>query len=93
MNEAVQGGVRAGRGRLYHDISVHGTDELARTMRALQIMQTKLSGVLSGVKESSLTVFSDGRAPDQRPAPRNLSARTEQQAANLEETASSNGGR
>jgi methyl-accepting chemotaxis protein len=87
MNEAVKVVSRLAEGDYTHDISVHGTDELARTMRALQIMQTKLSGVLSGVKESSLTVATAARQINAGTS--DLSARTEQQAANLEETASS----
>jgi methyl-accepting chemotaxis protein len=87
MNEAVRVVSRLAEGDYTHDIKVHGSDELARTMRALQIMQSKLSGVLSGVKESSLTVATAARQINAGTS--DLSARTEQQAANLEETASS----
>ena len=87
MNEAVTVVSRLAEGDYTHDITVQGSDELARTMRALQIMQTKLSGVLSGVKESSLTVATAARQINAGTS--DLSARTEQQAANLEETASS----
>jgi methyl-accepting chemotaxis protein len=87
MNEAVRVVSRLAEGDYTHDINVHGSDELARTMRALQIMQSKLSGVLSGVKESSLTVATAARQINAGTS--DLSARTEQQAANLEETASS----
>jgi methyl-accepting chemotaxis protein len=87
MNEAVKVVSRLAEGDYTHEISVQGSDELARTMRALQIMQSKLSGVLSGVKESSLTVATAARQINAGTS--DLSARTEQQAANLEETASS----
>jgi methyl-accepting chemotaxis protein-1 (serine sensor receptor) len=87
MNEAVTVVSRLADGDYTHDIIVQGSDELARTMRALQIMQSKLSGVLSGVKESSLTVATAARQINAGTS--DLSARTEQQAANLEETASS----
>jgi methyl-accepting chemotaxis protein len=87
MNEAVTVVSRLAEGDYTHDIAVDGTDELARMMRALQIMQSKLSGVLSGVKESSLTVATAARQINAGTS--DLSARTEQQAANLEETASS----
>ncbi|HEY4973974.1 MAG TPA: methyl-accepting chemotaxis protein, partial [Steroidobacteraceae bacterium] len=87
MNEAVTVVSRLADGDYTHDITVNGSDELARTMRALQIMQSKLSGVLSGVKESSLTVATAARQINAGTS--DLSARTEQQAANLEETASS----
>jgi methyl-accepting chemotaxis protein len=87
MNEAVTVVSRLAEGDYTHDITVQGSDELARTMRALQTMQSKLSGVLSGVKESSLTVATAARQINAGTS--DLSARTEQQAANLEETASS----
>jgi methyl-accepting chemotaxis protein len=87
MNEAVGVVSRLAEGDYTNDITVQGSDELARTMRALQIMQSKLSSVLSGVKESSLTVATAARQINAGTS--DLSARTEQQAANLEETASS----
>jgi methyl-accepting chemotaxis protein-1 (serine sensor receptor) len=87
MNEAVTVVSRLAEGDYTHDITVQGSDELARTMRALQTMQSKLSGVLGGVKESSLTVATAARQINAGTS--DLSARTEQQAANLEETASS----
>jgi methyl-accepting chemotaxis protein len=87
MNEAVNVVSRLAEGDYTNEITVQGSDELARTMRALQIMQSKLSGVLSGVKESSLTVATAARQINAGTG--DLSARTEQQAANLEETASS----
>jgi methyl-accepting chemotaxis protein len=87
MNEAVTVVSRLAEGDYTYDIAVRGSDELARTMRALQIMQSKLSSVLSGVKESSLTVATAARQINAGTS--DLSARTEQQAANLEETASS----
>ena len=87
MNEAVSVVSRLAEGDYTNEITVQGSDELARIMRALQIMQSKLSGVLSGVKESSLTVATAARQINAGTS--DLSARTEQQAANLEETASS----
>ena len=87
MNEAVSVVSRLAEGDYTNEITVQGSDELARTMRALQIMQSKLSSVLSGVKESSLTVATAARQINAGTG--DLSARTEQQAANLEETASS----
>jgi methyl-accepting chemotaxis protein len=87
MNEAVGVVSRLAEGDYTHEITVQGSDELARTMRALQGMQSKLSGVLSGVKESSMAVATAARQINAGTS--DLSARTEQQAANLEETASS----
>ncbi|MGH8230327.1 MAG: methyl-accepting chemotaxis protein [Steroidobacteraceae bacterium] len=87
LNDTVAVVSRLAEGDYTHEITVVGSDELARTMRAVQIMQSKLSGVLSGVKESSLTVATAARQINAGTS--DLSARTEQQAANLEETASS----
>jgi methyl-accepting chemotaxis protein len=87
MNEAVGVVSRLAEGDYTNEIAVQGSDELARTMRALQAMQNKLSGVLSGVKESSMAVATAARQINAGTS--DLSARTEQQAANLEETASS----
>ncbi|HEY3730286.1 MAG TPA: methyl-accepting chemotaxis protein [Steroidobacteraceae bacterium] len=87
LNETVAVVSRLAEGDYTHEITVVGSDELARSMRAVQIMQSKLSGVLSGVKESSLTVATAARQINAGTS--DLSARTEQQAANLEETASS----
>jgi methyl-accepting chemotaxis protein len=87
MNAAMTVVARLADGDYTQDISVQGSDELARTMAALKIMQGKLSGVLSSVRESSLTVATAARQINAGTS--DLSARTEQQAANLEETASS----
>ncbi|MFI4869086.1 MAG: methyl-accepting chemotaxis protein [Steroidobacterales bacterium] len=87
MNETVTVVSRLAEGDYTQEITVQGSDELARTMRALHIMQSKLTGVLSGVKESSLMVATAARQIAAGTS--DLSARTEQQAANLEETASS----
>jgi methyl-accepting chemotaxis protein len=87
MNEAMTVVSRLADGDYTQQIPVHGSDELARTMRALQIMQGKLSGVLSSVRESSLTVATAARQINAGTS--DLAVRTEQQAANLEETASS----
>jgi methyl-accepting chemotaxis protein len=87
MNEAVGVVSRLAEGDYTNEIAVQGSDELARIMRALQVMQNKLSGVLSGVKESSMAVATAARQINAGTS--DLSARTEQQAANLEETASS----
>jgi methyl-accepting chemotaxis protein len=87
MNEAMTVVSRLADGDYTQQIPVHGSDELARTMLALQIMQGKLSGVLSSVRESSLTVATAARQINAGTS--DLAVRTEQQAANLEETASS----
>lgn len=87
MNAAVTVVSNLAEGDYTHDIVAHGNDELARMMRALQAMQQKLSGVLSSVQDSAITVATAARQINAGTS--DLSARTEQQAANLEETASS----
>jgi methyl-accepting chemotaxis protein len=78
---------RLAEGNYAREIHVYGNDEVARIMLALRQMQGKLSGVLSGVKESAITVATAARQI--KAGTSDLSSRTEQQAANLEETASS----
>ncbi|HWW19457.1 MAG TPA: methyl-accepting chemotaxis protein, partial [Steroidobacteraceae bacterium] len=78
---------RLAEGNYAREIYVYGNDEVARIMLALKQMQSKLSGVLSGVKESAITVATAARQI--KAGTSDLSSRTEQQAANLEETASS----
>ncbi|HEX4023102.1 MAG TPA: methyl-accepting chemotaxis protein, partial [Steroidobacteraceae bacterium] len=87
MNEAVAVVSRLAEGDYTQAITVHGSDELARMMHALVTMQTKLSAVLSSVKDSAITVATAARQINAGTS--DLSSRTEQQAANLEETASS----
>ncbi len=87
MREAVAVVSRVSEGDYTQPIDPHGSDELAHMMRALQAMQGKLSGVLSSVKDSAITVATAARQINAGTS--DLSARTEQQAANLEETASS----
>jgi methyl-accepting chemotaxis protein len=87
MNAAAAVVARLADGDYTHPISAHGSDELARMMLALGSMQTKLSSVLSSVKDSAITVATAARQINAGTS--DLSSRTEQQAANLEETASS----
>jgi methyl-accepting chemotaxis protein len=87
MNDAITVVSRLAEGDYTRDIRAVGRDELTRIMQALQVMQSKLSGVLSGVKDSAATVATGAR--EINAGTLDLSSRTEQQAANLEETASS----
>jgi|HubBroStandDraft_6_1064221.scaffolds.fasta_scaffold47834_2 methyl-accepting chemotaxis protein len=87
MHAAVTVVSRLAEGNYAREIHVYGNDEVARIMHALKQMQGKLSGVLSGVKESAITVATAARQI--KAGTSDLSSRTEQQAANLEETASS----
>jgi methyl-accepting chemotaxis protein len=87
MQDAVTVVSRLAEGNYAREIYVVGDDEVARIMQALRAMQLKVSGVLSGVKESAITVATAARQI--KAGTSDLSSRTEQQAANLEETASS----
>jgi methyl-accepting chemotaxis protein len=87
MHAAVTVVSRLAEGNYGREIRVYGNDEVARIMLALKQMQSKLSSVLSGVKESAITVATAARQI--KAGTSDLSSRTEQQAANLEETASS----
>ncbi|MGH8141139.1 MAG: methyl-accepting chemotaxis protein, partial [Steroidobacteraceae bacterium] len=87
VNEAVAVVSHLAEGDYTHAINAHGSDELSRMMHALSTMQTKLSAVLSSVKDSAVTVATAARQINAGTS--DLSSRTEQQAANLEETASS----
>lgn len=87
IHEAVAVVSRVAEGDYTQPIVPQGRDEIAHMMRALQAMQTKLSSVLSSVKDSAITVATAARQINAGTS--DLSARTEQQAANLEETASS----
>jgi methyl-accepting chemotaxis protein len=87
MQDAVTVVSRLAEGNYAREIYVVGNDEVARIMQALRAMQIKVSGVLSGVKESAVTVSTAARQI--KAGTSDLSSRTEQQAANLEETASS----
>jgi methyl-accepting chemotaxis protein len=87
MHSAVSVVSRMAEGNYAREIRVFGSDEVSRIMQALKAMQDKLSSVLSGVKESAITVATAARQI--KAGTSDLSSRTEQQAANLEETASS----
>jgi methyl-accepting chemotaxis protein len=87
MNEVVAVVSRLADGDYTQDIAVHGRDELARAMHALRSMQSKLSAVLSDVKDAAATVATAARQINAGTS--DLSTRTEQQAASLEETATS----
>jgi methyl-accepting chemotaxis protein len=87
VGDAVAVVSRLAEGNYSAEIVVQGGDELARMMRALSDMRHRLSGVLSGVKESAIAVATAAREINAGTS--DLSSRTEEQAANLEETASS----
>src|SRR5580704_8390655 len=83
MHAAVTVVSRLAEGNYAREIHVYGNDEVARIMHALKQMQGKLSGVLSGVNDSAITVATAARQI--KAGTSDLSSRTEQQAANLEE--------
>jgi methyl-accepting chemotaxis protein len=78
---------RISEGELDHRLQVSGKDELSDTLRALSVMDAKLSSIVSGVRESASQVNQAAR--DISEGNDDLSARTQEQASSLEETAAS----
>ena len=86
MNDVVGVVSRLADGDYTQGIAGYGRDELARAMHALQTMQLKLRTVLTDVTDAATTVATGVRQINSGIS--DLSVRTEQQAASLEETAS-----
>ncbi|MET3434840.1 methyl-accepting chemotaxis protein [Herbaspirillum seropedicae] len=85
LRRAVEAANRIAEGALDQDIVVHGRDEIAQLLSAMQRMQHALVGIVAGVRREAEHVatasveIASGNA--------DLSTRTEAQAAALEETA------
>lgn len=74
-------------GLLHRTIDIKSNDEIGQLMQSLEQMRLSLTGIISQVRESSMTV---GYAAEEIAAGNtDLSTRTEQQAASLGETAAS----
>ncbi len=85
LNEAVQAAARVASGDLSFALHVHSGDETGQLLQALKDMQTQLSTVVADVRsnaEGVATASSEIAAGNL-----NLSQRTEQQAAALQQTA------
>jgi len=79
--------LRISNGDLTHRFMPKGTDEIGRMLRSLSVMQERLSNVVSGVRIGIDEV--SATSSDITLANGDLSARTERQAASLEQTAAS----
>jgi methyl-accepting chemotaxis protein len=79
--------LRISNGDLTHRFMPKGTDEIGRMLRSLSVMQERLSNVVSGVRIGIDEV--SATSSDITLANGDLSARTERQAAALEQTAAS----
>jgi methyl-accepting chemotaxis protein len=87
LNEAVEFAQAVAAGDLTKQISVNGKDEVAQLLGAVGEMQTSLTKVLSNVRANANSVALASAEIAQ--GNHDLSARTEQQASALEETAAS----
>ena len=78
---------RIAEGHLDNRIEVDRSDELGELLRALQVMNQGLHGIVREVREGSAAVAN--ASSEMARGNMDLSSRTEQQASTLEETASS----
>jgi methyl-accepting chemotaxis protein len=86
LDQAVAVASRIARGDLSADVAAHGKDEPARLLHALGDMQQALRGVVGQVREASENIrVASGEVANGN---LDLSQRTEQTAAYLQETAS-----
>jgi methyl-accepting chemotaxis protein len=84
---AVDAADAVARGDLTHTFAVEGKDEIAQLLSSLATMQGSLSNVVSEVRQGTDTIASASSQIAEGNL--DLSMRTEQQVASLEETASS----
>jgi methyl-accepting chemotaxis protein len=87
LNRAIEVANSVAAGDLNQTIHVEGSDELAKLMMALSLMNQSLIKVVSQVRQGSGSVATASAEIAQ--GNNDLSARTEQQASALEETAAS----
>jgi methyl-accepting chemotaxis protein len=87
LNAAVNIADRIADGKLSNHVRIHGEDELGQLLSSLQRMDSKLVEIVSGVRGSADAVGSAARQLSH--GNDDLSQRTQEQAAALEETASS----
>jgi methyl-accepting chemotaxis protein len=87
LDRAVEVARRIATGDLSQDIVVHGHDETAHLLRALDAMQTSLSQVVGEVRDSAESI--KAASAEVAHGNQDLSQRTEQAASNLQRTASS----
>jgi len=87
LNAAVNIADRIAGGKLSNHVRIHSDDELGQLLSSLQRMDSKLVEIVSGVRGSADAVGSAARQLSH--GNDDLSQRTQEQAAALEETASS----
>jgi methyl-accepting chemotaxis protein len=87
VQQAVSMAQRIADGDLGRPVEARGKDELAQLLRNLEMMRSKLAGVVSNVRQGSESVATASAEIAQ--GNHDLSARTEHQASALQETAAS----
>lgn len=87
LDHAMAVAARIARGELGHEIRIDRGDEFGQLLQALKTMDAKLVEIVSRVRESADNVGTSARQLAQ--GNDDLSGRTQEQAAALEETASS----
>ncbi len=78
---------RISKGELNHKLAVTGHDELSDTLRALSLMDSELTAIVTKVRDNTSDVMHSAR--DISAGNDDLSSRTQEQASSLEETAAS----
>ena len=87
LNQAVASAQRVAAGDLSQVIEAQGKDETAQLLMALSDMQTKLNGLVAGVRQNAESLASASAQIAQ--GNHDLSARTESQASALQQTSAS----
>ncbi len=87
LNTAVTVAESIAAGKLGNHVTITGNDEFSRLLRAMQDMDSKLSGIVGSVRTGADSVGSAAREISS--GNDDLSQRTQEQAAALEQTASS----
>ncbi|UVC29971.1 methyl-accepting chemotaxis protein [Pantoea sp. SOD02] len=78
---------RVGSGDLSHKVTVGQTNEIGEMLHELEVMRTSLTDTIHGIRESVLHIHSN--AQEIAHGNNDLSSRTEEQAAALQQTAAS----
>jgi methyl-accepting chemotaxis protein len=87
LRQAARVAASVAEGNLAVQIDSHGSDEAADLLRSLRTMATQLAGMVNAVRESAETIDVASREISQGNL--DLSSRTEQQAASVQQTSAS----
>ncbi|MES2355928.1 MAG: methyl-accepting chemotaxis protein [Pseudomonadota bacterium] len=87
LNVGAQMASSIASGDLTAAIDIYGTDEVAQLLQSVEIMQSRLKEIVSAIKTSSDSI--KGTSSKVAQGNQNLSVRTEQQAASLQEATTS----